>query len=106
MTAEGSYKNYRTTIQSVQPPCVPYIGVYLLDLTYIEDGNPDNLGNRINFSKRTMVSRVIQQLQQYQENCPPPQTNLNEELIQQLWSIPEASNDYEKLLYAESKKRE
>lgn len=26
MSAAGSYKNYRASIHSIEPPCVPYIG--------------------------------------------------------------------------------
>ena len=45
-------------------------GVYLTDLTFIEDGNPDTRqdGDRqlINFKKREMVFNVIQSIQLYQ----------------------------------------
>jgi len=36
MSAEGSYKNFREVLHSEDPPFIPYIGVYLADLTFIE----------------------------------------------------------------------
>jgi hypothetical protein len=54
MNPEGNYKSYRSHLVNVQPPCMPYIGVFLSDLTFIEDGNPDTLNGRpdmINFEK-------------------------------------------------------
>jgi hypothetical protein len=66
MTSASNYKTYREAMQICPPPCVPYLygcstpflslscamvicgcsrlsfrGVYLQDLTFIEDGNPD-----------------------------------------------------------------
>ena len=60
LSAESAYKVYRQAIHSANPPCIPYIGVYLLDLIYIEDGNPDTIDGLINFSKRHLVTKVIQ----------------------------------------------
>lgn len=31
MSSEGSYKNYRASLHSIAPPCIPYIGTYLSD---------------------------------------------------------------------------
>jgi len=42
-------------------------GVYLTDLTFIEDGNPDLIGEEINFQKRKMVFKVIQEVLLYQQ---------------------------------------
>lgn len=67
MTAESSYKNYRSKIHSVNPPCIPYIGVYLLDLTYIEDGNPNTIGKLINFAKRRLIFSLIREVRLYQD---------------------------------------
>lgn len=36
MAMEGSFKNYRNHLAAASPPCVPYIGVYLTDLVFIE----------------------------------------------------------------------
>jgi len=42
--------------------------MYLTDLTFIEDGNPDFInGNLINFTKRRRVAQVIREVQQYQQ---------------------------------------
>jgi len=52
---------------SSNSPCIPYLGVYQTDLTFIEDGNPDFLDNGyINFFKRRLVAEVIRELQIYQ----------------------------------------
>ena len=34
-----SYKGYRDHLHQINPPCVPYMGVYLTDLTFTMDGN-------------------------------------------------------------------
>ncbi|EGG19007.1 Ras guanine nucleotide exchange factor [Cavenderia fasciculata] len=54
-----SYKVYRELLAKANPPLLPYLGVCLTDLTFIEDGNPDFIGNLINFSKRRLVYNVI-----------------------------------------------
>jgi hypothetical protein len=41
-------------------------GVYLTDLTFIEDGNPDYVNELINFSKRSLIYTVIAKIQQFQ----------------------------------------
>lgn len=43
------------------------LGVYLTDLTFIEDGNPDYLeGGLVNWVKRRRLANVIKSIQQYQ----------------------------------------
>ncbi|TPX31310.1 hypothetical protein SmJEL517_g05330 [Synchytrium microbalum] len=104
MTAENSYKAYRAALHTVNPPCIPYIGVYLIDLTYMEDGNPNMVDNLINFTKRTMISTVIRELQQYQSS--PVNFRIVDELARLLNAFPDATDTFEKLLYELSLKRE
>jgi son of sevenless len=58
---------FRTFLKRVDPPCIPYIGMYLTDLTFMEEGISNNTGDLINFSKRWKVAAVIQDIQQYQQ---------------------------------------
>jgi hypothetical protein len=36
-------------------------------LTFIEDGNPEMIGNLINFTKRGMVFKILDQIQTFQQ---------------------------------------
>ncbi|KAI8138715.1 ras guanine nucleotide exchange factor domain-containing protein [Fennellomyces sp. T-0311] len=68
-----NFAEYRTLVHSVNPPCIPFLGVYLQDLTFIEDGNPNVLKNTdlINFGKLAKTSEVIREIQQYQSTPYP-----------------------------------
>ena len=66
----ANYKNYRALIAKAEPPCVPYIGTYLTDLTFIDEGNPDYItegdAKLINYKKFQMISELIQRIQRFQ----------------------------------------
>ncbi|KAG1050442.1 hypothetical protein G6F43_007285 [Rhizopus delemar] len=69
MGANRNFSEYREIIHRINPPCIPFLGIYLQDLTFIEDGNSNFLkkpNHLINFAKRTKTAEVIQDLQQYQ----------------------------------------
>lgn len=45
---------------SCDPPCVPYLGMYLSDLAFIEEGTPNYTeDNLVNFSKMRMVRCLV-----------------------------------------------
>jgi son of sevenless-like protein len=69
MQEDKSYKAYRQNLHTLNPPCIPFIGIYLTDLTFIETGNPDFLepGHLINFYKRHLIAQVIHEVKQYQQ---------------------------------------
>ncbi|KNC50985.1 Ras guanine nucleotide exchange factor J [Thecamonas trahens ATCC 50062] len=66
-SAESSYKSLRARIASAQPPCIPYVGVYMQDLTFINDGNENTVNGLINFGKRRLVFDQIAKIQLYQQ---------------------------------------
>lgn len=69
----NNFNAYRTAVSTADPPIIPYLGVYLTDLTFTEDGNPDYLrvqDNRddiINFEKMRRVAVVIKDICTYQQ---------------------------------------
>jgi len=65
MSSTKSYKNYRTALQRTSPPTVPYTGIWLTDLVFIDDGNPNTISGLINFRKREMTYKIIEDIQQY-----------------------------------------
>ncbi|CCG84890.1 protein of unknown function [Taphrina deformans PYCC 5710] len=69
MNSSKNFSQYREALHSTMPACVPFLGVYLTDLTFIEDGNPNmsvKARHLINFSKRQKTADVIRDIQQYQ----------------------------------------
>jgi len=67
MSGEKSSKAYRHHIHNANPPLVPYMGVYLSDLTFIEEGNPDKIGHLINFEKCILLFNGIREIMTYQQ---------------------------------------
>eukprot|EP01108_Squamamoeba_japonica_P005577 TRINITY_DN4455_c0_g1_i4.p1 TRINITY_DN4455_c0_g1~~TRINITY_DN4455_c0_g1_i4.p1 ORF type:complete len:246 (+),score=88.37 TRINITY_DN4455_c0_g1_i4:3-740(+) len=97
MNMEGSFQRYRKEIAHCAAPCVPYVGVSLMDLTFIEEGNPDHVGSLLNFAKRRLVVDVVLKLESYamgSYDIEPPV-----ELVLFFKSLPQAG---EKELYARS----
>ncbi|KAF2076004.1 hypothetical protein CYY_002711 [Polysphondylium violaceum] len=67
MSMEGSFKEFRTRMAETIPPCIPYLGVYLKDLTFIEDGNPDTINSLINWGKKKLIYNIISIIQRCQQ---------------------------------------
>ncbi|XP_019862540.1 PREDICTED: rap guanine nucleotide exchange factor 1-like [Amphimedon queenslandica] len=75
--SRGSFKNYRQAFSQTKPPCIPYIGLYLQDLTFLEE-QPSKLedGVSVNFSKRWKQFRSVDhirfsQTKQYGQDFHP-----------------------------------
>eukprot|EP01128_Nolandella_sp_AFSM9_P003694 TRINITY_DN1617_c0_g1_i1.p1 TRINITY_DN1617_c0_g1~~TRINITY_DN1617_c0_g1_i1.p1 ORF type:complete len:322 (-),score=70.01 TRINITY_DN1617_c0_g1_i1:8-973(-) len=74
LSPDKSWKLYRANLKRISPPCIPYLGVYLTDLTFIEDGNPNYLVTTeqhtdiINFDKCRKQAVVIANVVLYQQD--------------------------------------
>jgi hypothetical protein len=70
-------KNYyvlRERLKNLVAPCIPFVGLYLTDLTFVDAGNPETrelpgLESRrmvINFDRYVKIAKTITQLQRFQ----------------------------------------
>lgn len=57
VSTDGRFRNMREALHRCDPPCIPYLGMYLTDLSFIEEGTPNFTDDGLlNFSKMRMVS--------------------------------------------------
>lgn len=66
ISRDKNFNEIRTKIKNVKPPCIPYIGLYLTDLTFIEEGNQKYVHGKINFVKCQQFAEVIRDMKTYQ----------------------------------------
>lgn len=65
--ARANYSRLRNFVRTCTPPLVPYLGSYLTELTFIEDGKRDLLdGVLMNCEKMRMINDIVMELRQYQ----------------------------------------
>ncbi|KAI8078401.1 ras guanine nucleotide exchange factor domain-containing protein [Thamnidium elegans] len=111
MGANRNFTEYRAIIHSINPPCIPFLGIYLQDLTFIEDGNANELKKSkelINFAKRAKTAEVIREIQQYQSSLYQlkPVDDLQEFIKSNLKSTRDEEQLYKESLKLEPRERE
>lgn len=67
-SSQGNWTGLRGAVHSVQPPCVPYLGVYCSDLTFVDQGNPSRLPPHglVNWDKGRLEANIIRELNLFQ----------------------------------------
>ncbi|XP_067053198.1 uncharacterized protein [Acropora muricata] len=69
MDTKDNYKRYRQALATSPTPSVPYFGIYMKDLTFIAEGNPDFFkGGLINLTKRRQIYLVIDEIRRFQKD--------------------------------------
>ncbi|KAF7729563.1 hypothetical protein EC973_004238 [Apophysomyces ossiformis] len=69
--SQRNFAEYRQRLKNAVAPCLPFLGVYLTDMTFIDDGNSNHRmspGGRqlINFDKYIKTTRVLNEIEQFQ----------------------------------------
>ncbi|KAL6436741.1 hypothetical protein ACFW04_004875 [Cataglyphis niger] len=68
VSSDGRFRNLRDALHRCDPPCIPYLGIYLTDLSFIEEGTPNITDDGLlNFSKMRMISHVIREIRHFQQ---------------------------------------
>jgi hypothetical protein len=73
---DRNYAILRRRLRNHVPPCLPFVGIYLTDLIFVDEGNPamkqlpgtgDHEGmSAINFDKHIRTTKIIGELQRFQ----------------------------------------
>ncbi|XP_068429529.1 rap guanine nucleotide exchange factor 1b isoform X9 [Clinocottus analis] len=65
--SSSSFRAYRAALSEVEPPCIPYLGLILQDLTFVHLGNPDFIDGKVNFSKRWQQFNILDSMRRFQQ---------------------------------------
>uniref|UniRef100_A0A8C8K684 CRK SH3-binding GNRP n=1 Tax=Oncorhynchus tshawytscha TaxID=74940 RepID=A0A8C8K684_ONCTS len=65
--SSSSFRAYRAALADVEPPCIPYLGLILQDLTFVHLGNPDLINGKVNFSKRWQQFNILDSMRRFQQ---------------------------------------
>ncbi|KAL8670158.1 MAG: hypothetical protein Q9168_005291 [Polycauliona sp. 1 TL-2023] len=91
-----NYAALRQRLQNTIPPCIPFVGTYLTDLTFVDVGNQttrqlsiendDATVPVINFGKHMKTAKIISELQRFQvpyrfTEVPELQTWIQDQLV-------------------------
>ncbi|CAG9861022.1 unnamed protein product [Phyllotreta striolata] len=67
--SSSSFRAYRMALAETQPPCIPYIGLVLQDLTFVHIGNSNLLPDgSINFSKRWQQFNIVENMKKFKKS--------------------------------------
>ncbi|GLV41334.1 Son of sevenless [Carabus blaptoides fortunei] len=68
VSSDGRFRSLRDALHRCDPPCIPYLGLYLTDLSFIEEGTPNfTQDGLLNFSKMRMIAHVIREIRHFQQ---------------------------------------
>lgn len=106
--SQRNFAEYRQRLKSTVAPCLPFLGVYLTDMTFIDDGNADRRlspGGKslINFDKYVKITRILNEIDQFQVSYKLSEVD---EIQKYLKATLETVQQDDQVFYAMSLKRE
>jgi len=72
VSREGNFETYRNILLTTSPPCVPYLGLILTDITFITDGLPGFLPDgSVNFQQKKLLAQSLEAIAHLQKTSFP-----------------------------------
>ncbi|EDO14968.1 hypothetical protein Kpol_414p1 [Vanderwaltozyma polyspora DSM 70294] len=109
MDSTKNFIKYRQLVESVKDvPCVPFFGVFLSDLTFTSDGNPDFIkgsSHIINFNKRTRIADILRDIMSFKviHYNLKPNEEIQNYIEHSLVGVPHIEKQYELSLAIEAR---
>jgi len=69
------YRPYKDLLKQSTLPCIPYLGVQIMDYCFIENGSSDAKNGRINFKKYELLYKHREEMFEYQKHTYPFKEN-------------------------------
>lgn len=88
---EGNRKNYRAALARCNGPCIPFIGVTLTDITFMDDANASFTRGLVNVSKFEKLHGMVSEVLSFQSL--PFEFAPNEQLSNFLIELPHTSEE-------------
>lgn len=64
--SSSSFRSYRAALAMAEPPCIPYLGLILQDVTFVYHGNLDELPDgKVNFVKRWQLFNILDTVRRF-----------------------------------------
>jgi hypothetical protein len=89
---DGNRKNYRAALGLVTGPCIPFIGVTLTDITFMDDANSSFNGDLVNVNKFERLYDMLSGLLSFQSNSYSD-LEPNEQLQNFLHELPHSNEE-------------
>lgn len=111
MISTKNFLKYRLTLKNVgNRPCIPFFGVYLSDLLFTHNGNPDYVDKSrgaVNFTKRFRIFDIIQEIFHYKKVKYEYKADLDiiHHIMNVAENVPDVENQYHLSLQLEPRSK-
>nr|XP_054770085.1 rap guanine nucleotide exchange factor 1-like [Lytechinus pictus] len=68
--SSSSFRCYRAALAMAEPPCIPYLGLILQDITFVHIGNPEELPDNggVNFVKCLQYFQILDSMRRFKQH--------------------------------------
>ncbi len=105
MSMEGNYLRYRQVLKQTSPPAVPFLGVFLSDLTFLDDGNPDSIAPQQTQPETTHQYEASSTTDKSSDLCSPEKTQVSPVLSPVKMDAPSQNVQTEELRTSENQRK-